>query len=71
MKHFYVTGNIFCAECGNFMVPERHALANGGLDGRVTVRGHKPECSLFGKAAIVELPRVEAIEIAGEAAAGK
>ena len=70
MKHlFYATGNIFCGECGSFLVPELHQLPNGGPNGSVTVRGHKPECSLHGKAALVKLPQIEAIEVTLEASA--
>jgi len=69
MRHFFhVTGNIICGECGNFMVPELHRLPNGGPDGRVIVRGHKPECSLYQKAAVIKLPQAEAIETAQGAA---
>ena len=64
---FHVTGSIICSECGNFMVPELHRLPNEGPNGLVTVRGHKLDCSLFGKSAVVRLPQVKAIEISREA----
>jgi len=60
---FYITGNVFCAECGMFLTPEFRRLADGSMEGTLIVRGHKSRCSLFHKLATLRLPKVQILEI--------
>jgi hypothetical protein len=71
MNHpLFVTGNIFCSECGAHLIPELRRRRDDSWDGHVTVSGHKPGCSLYGKLAVAKLPEVEAVEIKVQAAQG-
>jgi hypothetical protein len=60
---FYITGSIFCGECGHFLTPELQRNERGGLTGEVIVTKHADWCSLSGKAAKVRLPQTEAPEV--------
>jgi hypothetical protein len=59
----YVTGNLFCGECGNFLTPELLRNEKGGVTGEVIVTRHADWCSLFGKRVKVRLPSVEASQV--------
>jgi hypothetical protein len=63
---FFITGNLFCGECGTFLTPEIHRTSSDGMDGRVTLRGHKKHCSLYQKAVMVRLPQVQILEVVPE-----
>jgi hypothetical protein len=60
---FYITGSLFCAECGNFLIPELLRDPRGGLTGEVILRKHAEWCSLSGTSAKVRLPQIEALEV--------
>jgi hypothetical protein len=62
-RTFYITGSVFCGECGHFLVPELLRDAKGGLTGEVIVRKHAKHCSLADKAAKIRLPQVEVLEV--------
>lgn len=60
---FYITGSVFCGECGHFLVPEFLRDARGGLTGEVIVKKHAKWCSLADKAVKVKLPKVDVLEV--------
>ena len=59
MPIFYTTGNVICAECGRFMVPELRRDKNDVITGELVLRGHLRTCSKFGKTVLVKLPRLQ------------
>jgi len=62
----YFTGSPICGECGRFLQPEVVRGRTGVPTGQLIVRGHQPNCALYGLAVTVPLPSCEVLYVAPE-----